>query len=185
MEAGACMGPVEYIQMMLILHVCVSVCRCHSTCPQQSVAGEITARSRPPCPSCPSLSVPVPPAACHGRARPWRMVQYSIFKYNHQHLRQCLSVLVLSSRLSLCVCVCAGYQLRASIYSYGPADSQPSPFTLDASIRSAEALSGKQTLSLHFFSLCATLCLQRSVRCDFSVAPDLFQAKNLLKKTIN
>ncbi|XP_071342659.1 interferon regulatory factor 4-like [Trachinotus anak] len=34
-----------------------------------------------------------------------------------------------------------GYQLRASIYSYGPADSQPPPFTLDASIRSAEALS--------------------------------------------
>ncbi|XP_075901742.1 interferon regulatory factor 4-like isoform X2 [Nelusetta ayraudi] len=34
-----------------------------------------------------------------------------------------------------------GYQLRASIYSYGPADSQPSPFALDASIRSAEALS--------------------------------------------
>ncbi|KAM7387752.1 hypothetical protein PAMP_023971 [Pampus punctatissimus] len=34
-----------------------------------------------------------------------------------------------------------GYQLRASIYSYGPAESQPSPFTLDASIRSAEALS--------------------------------------------
>ncbi|XP_034003745.1 interferon regulatory factor 4-like [Trematomus bernacchii] len=34
-----------------------------------------------------------------------------------------------------------GYQLRASIYSYGPADSQPSPFTLDAGIRSAEALS--------------------------------------------
>nr|AFQ22942.1 interferon regulatory factor 4 [Monopterus albus] len=33
-----------------------------------------------------------------------------------------------------------GYQLRASIYSYGPADSQPSPFSLDASIRSAEAL---------------------------------------------
>ncbi|XP_041648142.1 interferon regulatory factor 4-like [Cheilinus undulatus] len=34
-----------------------------------------------------------------------------------------------------------GYQLRASIYSYNPADSQPSPFTLDAGIRSAEALS--------------------------------------------
>uniref|UniRef100_A0A3Q0S282 Interferon regulatory factor 4b n=1 Tax=Amphilophus citrinellus TaxID=61819 RepID=A0A3Q0S282_AMPCI len=34
-----------------------------------------------------------------------------------------------------------GYQLRASIYSYGPAESQPSPFSLDASIRSAEALS--------------------------------------------
>ncbi|KAM8874044.1 interferon regulatory factor 4-like [Spinachia spinachia] len=34
-----------------------------------------------------------------------------------------------------------GYQVRASIYSYGPADTQPSPFTLDASIRSAEALS--------------------------------------------
>ncbi|XP_023284752.1 interferon regulatory factor 4 [Seriola lalandi dorsalis] len=33
-----------------------------------------------------------------------------------------------------------GYQLRASIYSYGP-DSQPPPFTLDASIRSAEPLS--------------------------------------------
>ncbi|XP_061681755.1 interferon regulatory factor 4-like isoform X2 [Syngnathoides biaculeatus] len=33
-----------------------------------------------------------------------------------------------------------GYQLRASIYSYGPADTQPSPFSLDASIRSAEAL---------------------------------------------
>lgn len=60
----------------------------------------------------------------------------------------------------LCLCwafiwssVCAGYQLRASIYSYGPADSQPSPFALDASIRSAEALSGKQTLSCAFFSL--------------------------------
>ncbi|XP_068175613.1 interferon regulatory factor 4-like isoform X2 [Antennarius striatus] len=34
-----------------------------------------------------------------------------------------------------------GYQLRASIYSYGAADGQPSPFALDASIRSAEALS--------------------------------------------
>nr|ADZ96214.1 interferon regulatory factor 4 [Paralichthys olivaceus] len=34
-----------------------------------------------------------------------------------------------------------GYQLRASIYSYGPADSQAPPFTLDAGIRSAEALS--------------------------------------------
>ncbi|XP_061538848.1 interferon regulatory factor 4-like [Phycodurus eques] len=33
-----------------------------------------------------------------------------------------------------------GYQLRASIYSYGPADTQPSPFSLDTSIRSAEAL---------------------------------------------
>ncbi|XP_056270731.1 interferon regulatory factor 4-like [Pseudoliparis swirei] len=34
-----------------------------------------------------------------------------------------------------------GYQLRASIYSYGPADIQPSAFYLDPSIRSAEALS--------------------------------------------
>ncbi|XP_070688055.1 interferon regulatory factor 4-like [Pempheris klunzingeri] len=34
-----------------------------------------------------------------------------------------------------------GYQLRASIYSYGPADSQASPFTMDTSIRSADALS--------------------------------------------
>uniref|UniRef100_A0A665T2A9 Interferon regulatory factor 4-like n=1 Tax=Echeneis naucrates TaxID=173247 RepID=A0A665T2A9_ECHNA len=32
-----------------------------------------------------------------------------------------------------------GYQLRASFYSYGPADSQPPPFTLDTSFRSAEA----------------------------------------------
>ncbi|XP_061831590.2 interferon regulatory factor 4-like [Nerophis lumbriciformis] len=34
-----------------------------------------------------------------------------------------------------------GYQFRASIYSYAPADAQPSPFSLDASIRSAEVLS--------------------------------------------
>ncbi|KAG7514261.1 interferon regulatory factor 4-like [Solea senegalensis] len=34
-----------------------------------------------------------------------------------------------------------GYQHRASVYSYGPADCQPLPFTLDTSIRSAEALS--------------------------------------------
>ncbi|XP_029906332.1 interferon regulatory factor 4-like [Myripristis murdjan] len=34
-----------------------------------------------------------------------------------------------------------GYQIKASIYSYSPADSQPSPFTLDASMRSAEAFS--------------------------------------------
>ncbi|XP_051929552.1 interferon regulatory factor 4 [Hippocampus zosterae] len=32
------------------------------------------------------------------------------------------------------------YQLRASIYSYGPADTQPSPFSLDSGFRSAEAL---------------------------------------------
>ncbi|KAM9795768.1 interferon regulatory factor 4-like [Syngnathus typhle] len=32
-----------------------------------------------------------------------------------------------------------GYQLRASFYSYGPTDPQPSPFSLDGSIRSAEA----------------------------------------------
>lgn len=43
----------------------------------------------------------------------------------------------------LLLCVCAGYQLRASIYSYSPADSQSSTFALDASIRSAEALSGE------------------------------------------
>ncbi|KAM9849314.1 interferon regulatory factor 4-like [Aulostomus maculatus] len=34
-----------------------------------------------------------------------------------------------------------GYQLRASIYSYGPGENQPSPFSVDASMRSAEALS--------------------------------------------
>ncbi|XP_035502999.1 interferon regulatory factor 4 [Scophthalmus maximus] len=34
-----------------------------------------------------------------------------------------------------------GYQLRASIYSYGPGDGQTPPFTLDAGIRSAETLS--------------------------------------------
>lgn len=33
-----------------------------------------------------------------------------------------------------------GYQLRASIYSYGPADGQPSPFSLDAGLRSVESL---------------------------------------------
>lgn len=43
-----------------------------------------------------------------------------------------------------------GYQLRASIYSYGPADSQPSPFTLDAGIRSAEALSGRKHFHFTF-----------------------------------
>lgn len=47
---------------------------------------------------------------------------------------------------------CVGYQLRAQIYSYSPAESQPSPFTLDASIRSAEALSGIHWVSLHFLS---------------------------------
>lgn len=58
----------------------------------------------------------------------------------------------------LCLCwafiwssVCAGYQLRASIYSYGPADSQPSPFALDTSIRSAEALSGKKNTFMWLF----------------------------------
>ncbi|XP_020510986.1 interferon regulatory factor 4 [Labrus bergylta] len=44
-----------------------------------------------------------------------------------------------------------GYQLRASIYSYSPADSQPSPFTLDASIRSAEALSDLRLLVSVYF----------------------------------
>lgn len=51
-------------------------------------------------------------------------------------------VLVLSSLVCL-PSACAGYQLRASIYSYGPTDSQPAPpFTLDASIRSAEPFTG-------------------------------------------
>lgn len=44
-----------------------------------------------------------------------------------------------------------GYQIRASIYSYGP-DSQPSAFTLDPGIRSAETLSG---MKQHFeFTVC-------------------------------
>ncbi|KAM8745227.1 interferon regulatory factor 4-like [Acanthopagrus latus] len=44
-----------------------------------------------------------------------------------------------------------GYQLRASIYSYGPADSQPPPFTLDAGIRSAETLSdARMHVSVYF-----------------------------------
>lgn len=78
--------PVQQSQIILTLHVvCVPVCRCHSTCPHQNVAGEITVRSRPLCLSCPSLSVPVPPAACHGRARPWRTVRYSVFIHKHQH----------------------------------------------------------------------------------------------------
>ncbi|XP_071399781.1 interferon regulatory factor 4-like isoform X2 [Centroberyx affinis] len=34
-----------------------------------------------------------------------------------------------------------GYQLKASFYSYSAADNQPSPFTLDTSMRSAETLS--------------------------------------------
>ncbi|KAM3875658.1 interferon regulatory factor 4-like [Diretmus argenteus] len=34
-----------------------------------------------------------------------------------------------------------GFQFKGSYYSYSPADTQPSPFTLDTSIRSAEALS--------------------------------------------
>lgn len=33
-----------------------------------------------------------------------------------------------------------GYQIRASIYSYSPADGQPLPFSFDASMRPAEAL---------------------------------------------
>lgn len=66
----------------------------------------------------------------------------------HSQASSCAAVLTIHS---VCACwallrssLCAGYQLRASIYSYGPADSQPSPFSLDASIRSAEALSGKR-----------------------------------------
>lgn len=87
-----------------LMFVCVCVCRCHSTFPHQRVDGEITARSRPPCPTCPSLSVPVPPAACHGRARPWRMVRYSTFRCKLQNSIMCLSVLVLISCVFLCGC---------------------------------------------------------------------------------
>lgn len=36
----------------------------------------------------------------------------------------------------------AGYQITGSFYTYSATDAQPSPFTLDTSMRSAEALSG-------------------------------------------
>lgn len=133
MEAGARSGEVELI-------ACASVCRYHSTGPRRSAAGGISVRSRPPCPSCPSLTAP--PAACHGRASPWRTVRPSA--RHRQHFASRATPFGARVKLLFGSSVFAGYQLRASIYSYGPADSQPSPFTLDASIRSAEALSGKR-----------------------------------------
>lgn len=61
-----------------------SDCRCRSTCPQRTVAGEITARSRPPCPSCPSPSARARPAACRGRASPWKPVRGSQLPYTQR-----------------------------------------------------------------------------------------------------
>lgn len=102
-----------------------------------------------------SLSPPQPAMAgpVHGE---WYNI-YIYYNINVKALATCQFKYCTCKRFScwywalVCSSVCPGYQLRASIYSYGPADSQPSPFTLDASIRSAEALSGTQTLSFHFF----------------------------------
>lgn len=86
-----------------------------------------------------SLSPPQPAVAA-----PIRGKRYAA---QHQHLCR------FKGSALTCSSCCAGYQLRASIYSYGPADSQPSPFSLDASIRSAEALSGTPNLLLLPFPL--------------------------------
>lgn len=88
-------------------------------------------------PELPFAQCPCPP-----RSLPWQSpaIENGTSPPHHHPLPLCPSHLVLTFTPG------PGYQLRASIYSYGPADSQPSPFTLDASIRSAEALSGKHTL---------------------------------------
>lgn len=45
-----------------------------------------------------------------------------------------------SKQLQWGISVCAGYQFSGSFFSCNASDSQPSPFTLDTSMRSAEAL---------------------------------------------
>lgn len=65
---------------------CFPLYRCHSTWRVQNAAGEITVRSRPLCPSCPSLSVPVRPAPCRGRAHPWKMVHSLLFSVQNKSI---------------------------------------------------------------------------------------------------
>lgn len=101
---------------------------------------------------------------CPPRSLPWQgppMENGMVLSIHKHYTLASFTVLVLYILLIFCACaelclfccyVCTGYQLRASIYSYGPADSQPSPFSLDASIRSAEALTGtKNTFNFPFF----------------------------------
>lgn len=65
---------------------CFPLYRCHSTWRVQNAAGEITVRSRPLCPSCPSLSVLVRPAPCRGRAHPWKMVHGLLFSVQNKSI---------------------------------------------------------------------------------------------------
>lgn len=51
-------------------------------------------------------------------------------------------------RMCACVCVCPGYQINGSFYSCNTFDSPPSPFTLETSMRSAEAMALSGTHSL-------------------------------------
>lgn len=89
-------------------------------------------------PEMPFTQCPCPP-----RSLPWQTPTMENGTTLHAWTGVAASVSHVWVSLS-CSSVCAGYQLRASIYSYSPADSQPSPFALEASIRSAEALSGEK-----------------------------------------
>lgn len=89
-------------------------------------------------PEMPFTQCPCPP-----RSLPWQTPTMENGTTLHAWTEVAASVSHVWVSLS-CSSVCAGYQLRASIYSYSPADSQPSPFALEASIRSAEALSGEK-----------------------------------------
>lgn len=133
-EQGAGLQKQQVCRLNELTETCCSlVLRCLSTSRVQSAAGGTTVRSRGLCQNSPSLSAPVPPAACRGSPRPWKTVRHSA---SASFSRSEGSALTRSSCR-------AGYQLRASIYSYGPPDGQPPTFSLDAGIRSAEALSGR------------------------------------------
>lgn len=102
-------------------------------------------------PEMPFTQCPLPP-----RSLPWQSPAIENGTAFH------VWTVVMASAWRACVCftcssVCTGYQLRASIYSsYSPADSQPSPFALDASLRSAEALSGVSVFPVRNPSSCGT-----------------------------
>ncbi len=141
---------------MLTLHDKLIICV--SFCTSQYVP---TPEWRDYCQEQASLpELPYTQCPCPPRSLPWQGPTMENGTVLHIHTQASASLTDFKAHFycayvfaHVCSRLCAGYQLRASIYSYGPTDSQSSPFAHDASIRSAEALSGKPTRLTLLFSL--------------------------------
>lgn len=105
----------------------IIICSCHYRCAttflQQREDGGIT----PPCLRSLTARAPILHAGTP-------VLSYCVCLREKEQISSC------SMQLHWHISICAGYQFSGSFFSCNASDPQPSPFTLDTSMRSAEAL---------------------------------------------